>query len=1299
MTKSKRHNTLDGLNRRIDGCMTADLPRLRSRLRQVRRRARERKSVDRLIEEIEQRIAESHDRVRTRQQHVPTVTYPQDLPVADRRDEIKQAITDHQVVIVCGATGSGKTTQLPKMCLEVGRGVRGLIGHTQPRRLAARAVSARIAEELDCPLGREVGYKMRFNDRTAAETMVKVMTDGILLAEIVRDRRLDAYDTIIIDEAHERSLNIDFLLGYLKRLLRQRRDLKLIITSATIDPHRFSEHFDDAPIIDVEGRMYTVEVRYRPRDAGDDDELRDVNEAISDALAELATVDNGDVLVFLPGERDIREAAEVLSGDPSVASEVLPLYARLPTAKQDRIFHPRGGRRIILATNVAETSLTVPRIRHVIDTGVARISRYASRSKVQRLPVERISQASAEQRKGRCGRLAPGVCLRLYDEADFEARPTFTEPEIQRTNLAGVILQMLLLDLGDPREFPFLDPPAGRLIRDGYDTLHELGALDDRDRLTPIGRDLARMPVDPRVGRMILAGRDEHCLREILVIAAVLSIPDPRNRPLDQLDAADQAHEEFFTGESDFIGYLNLWKFYRRLKGKVSRNQLRKACTQRFLAYNRMREWDELHGQLRDAAADQRYHLNDTPAEPDAIHRALLTGLLNHLARRGDGWEYTGAHNRKCMIHPGSCMFDVRPKWIMAAELLETTRLYALNVAPVDPQWIEPLAGHLLTYQHTDPRWDMESARVIADERVTLFGLTVVPRRNAHYGPIDPVRSRELFIHHALVEGEFRTPAPFFEANRELIEEIERLQAKQREGNLLADTQTRFAFYDARIPENIHNGPAFEKWRKQAERDDPRRLFMSRDDVLAAPVDHLTPDLFPDKLEVSGTTLELDYVADPSDERDGVTVSVPVAMLNQVSTQELDWLVPGLLREKLIALLRSLPKSHRTAMVPIPNFAERLLPLLQHRRSEPLIEALTDCIAQMTHLQIPRELWDIDKLPEHLRINIAVVDEQGKTLASGRDLVSLRHQVGTKTEDAIQHAAPDQWHRDGIDTWDFGPLPEAITLERGDMAVRGFPAVVDAGDSASLRVVGSAEQATFESRRGIRRLFALHAQNDLAYVEYELDDLDQMAIQFATLGSRDQLLRDLLDAVVDRAFLDEQPLVRDLAAFDQRLLESRDRIPETARMLHGWARQIVALHHQVALALDTSKPAWQDVADEIRDQLRALLPEGFMADTPWPWLGQFPRYLNAIVRRLEKIQHGQLDRDRQRQADLAPFWRGYLATGTPSPRTLAPPMAQFRWMIEEFRVSLFAQDLGTAVPVSGKRLREQAQQAGVRINV
>ena len=1140
MATSKADNALDQLWQEIDRCRTADRPRLRSRLRQARRRHREGKPIDRIVGEVESKISGSLKQIAERGGRIPGVQYPDDLPVAMRRDEIKQAIEEHQVVIVCGATGSGKTTQLPKMCLEAGRGVRGLIGHTQPRRLAARAVATRIAEELDCPLGGEVGYKMRFNDQAAAQTMVKVMTDGILLAEIVRDRQLDAYDTIIIDEAHERSLNIDFLLGFFRQLLPRRRDLKLIITSATIDPQRFSEHFDGAPIINVEGRTYPVEVRYRPRQVDDDDEVQDPITAIGEALVELSSVDNGDVLVFLPGEKDIRDAAEALSGDPTIAAEVLPLYARLPTAKQDRIFHPKGGRRVILATNVAETSLTVPRIRHVIDTGVARISRYASRSKVQRLPVERVSQASADQRTGRCGRLAPGVCIRLYDEPDFRARPPFTEPEIQRTNLAGAILQMAMLDLGDPREFPFLDPPAGRLIRDGYDTLEELGALDERGQLTSIGRALARMPVDPRIGRMILAARDEHCLREILVLAAVLSIADPRQRPLDQLEAADAAHAEFFTGESDFLGYLNLWKFCRRLKGRTSRNQLRKACTQRFVAYNRMREWEELHAQLRDTAADQGFHLNSEPAEPAAIHRALLTGLLSHLAQRGDGYEYTGAHNRKCMIHPGSTLFDARPRWIIAAELLETSRLYAINVAPIDPQWLEPIAGRLMKYHHGNPRWDADSARVIADERVTLFGLTIVPRRRAHYGPVDPVRSRELFIHHALIEGEFTTRAPFFKHNQELIEHVGRLQAKQREGNLLVDVGQRFAFYDRRLPAGIHNGPAFEKWRKQAEREDPKRLFMSEADVLITSVDHLTSDMYPDAMGVAGTKLELDYVADPGHERDGVTVRVPLVMLNQLNSQQLDWLVPGLLREKIVAMMRRLPKAYRTSLVPIPQFADRLVPLLNQRRDEPMVAVLSDCIGRMIGMTVPEELWDVRDLPEHLRLNVAIEDEHGKTIAMGRDLNVLRDQVGSQTEQAIQHATPDQWHRDGIRDWDFGTLPETITVDRGDMAVRGFPAIVDARDAVSLRTLSDVNQATYETRRGVLRLLSYQLANDLAYVEYDLEGVDDVVIQFATLGGRDQLMNDFLDAVVDRTFIDEQPAIRDGEAFEARIEQLDD---------------------------------------------------------------------------------------------------------------------------------------------------------------
>jgi len=1290
---------IDDLRRRLDRALSIDRPRLAGRLRSAAGRVRRGEPADRMLDQIEARLNESIAAVEQRRASWPHIEYPADLPVAQKRDQIMAAIAEHAVTVVCGATGSGKTTQLPKMCLELGRGVAGMIGHTQPRRLAARAVATRIAEELNTPLGKQVGYKMRFADHTDAATLIKVMTDGILLAELSSDKSLAPYDTLIIDEAHERSLNIDFLLGYLKQLMQRRADLKLIITSATIDPQRFADHFGGAPIINVEGRTYPVAVRYRPLRTPGDQENLDTIDGIREAMYELAGEDHGDVLVFLPGERDIREAAEALSRDPNINADVLPLYARLPNAAQQRIFHPTGGRRVILATNVAETSLTVPRIRHVIDSGEARISRYSSRSKVQRLPIEAISKASADQRKGRCGRLAPGICIRLYAEDDFEQRPEFTEPEVQRTNLASVILQMSALKLGDPRTFDFLDPPSGRMISDGYDTLFELGAIDEEGRLTRIGRDLSRLPVDPRIGRMILAGRDENCLREVLVIASALSIQDPRVRPPDRRQAADEAHGQWFTGESDLLGYLNLWQWFRKLRSDVSRNRLRRALDQNFLSYPRMREWEDLHKQLRDSAADLRLHLADGKAEPDAIHRAMLTGLLVNVGYREEGHEYTGAHGRKFFIFPGSSLFVGKPKWITAAELIETSKLYAHGVAPIQPNWIEQVAPHLVKKHHTNPRWDIESQRVVADERATLFGLTIVPRRVVHLGPIDAVTARNLFIHHGLVEGELRTGAGFHQHNLHLIEQIERLEAKQRKRDILVDAQVRFDFYDARLPADVYSKATLEKWLKAAGPDADRELRMTRELLLAGRTDHITEALYPDQLEAAGAKLKLDYVAEPGHEADGVTATVPLGLLSQVSEDQVEWLVPGLLRDKVEAMLRALPKRYRRQFVPIPDFVDRLVPRLKDFRGQgrPLVEAMRACIAAHMNVDVPTEAWQTEELEEHLRMNIAVTDENEQVIATGRDLAALRSQLGDTTREAIREAHSVDWQRDGIAAWDFGEIPETVTLQSRGMTMHGYPAVVDQGEAVGLRVFDTSDEAAAETRRGIRRLFALQAAGELSFIARELRGLDAMAMKMASVCDKATLVADVLDAAVDVTFIEGQPAVRDGEAFDRRLVDRGAQLQPTAERVWATVARAIQAYHEAVLAMDELGKSAGDVRADVTEQLKHLMPAHWVRDTPWGWLAQVPRYLQAVGKRVDKVRDGRAKQDAERLAELLPYWRAWADGPDVSPRPTNEALMRYRWMLEEFRVSLFAQELGTAMKVSPKRMCEQASKAGLAI--
>ncbi|NBC95222.1 MAG: DUF3418 domain-containing protein, partial [Deinococcus-Thermus bacterium] len=966
---------------------------------------------------------------------------------------------------------------------------------------------------------------------------------------------------------------------------------------------------------------------------------------------------------FLPGERDIREAAEALSGDPAMDAEVLPLYARLPAARQDRIFHPDGRRRrVILATNVAETSLTVPGIRHVIDSGLARISRYAARSKVQRLPVEPISQASADQRKGRCGRVAPGVCIRLYSEEDYQSRPAFTEPEIQRSNLAGVILRMAVLGLGDPGRFPFVDPPSGRMLRDGHDTLCELGALDSSDCLTDLGRRLARLPVDPRVGRMILAGAQEHCLREILAIAAALSIPDPRLRPADNQDAADQAHAPFFTAESDFLGYWKLWRFYRELKGRLSRNQLRQACSQNYLAYPRLREWEEVHRQLRDAAAEERLHLNDRPAEPAAIHRALLAGLLSNVGRRDDGFEYAGAHGRKFAIFPGSALFHAKPRWIMAGELVETTRLWAHTVAPIQPGWIESIAPHLVKRHYAQPHWDAETVRVMAYERTTLFGLTLTPRRRVHYGPIDPPAARELFIHHGLV----------------------------------ADPRVRFEFYDRRIGPAAYSADTFERWREQAERDDPKRLFMTRGHLLAHDPDERILSQYPDQMDLAGTRLDLDYRAEPGHEADGVTVRLPLPLLGQVPARRLEWLVPGRLEEKVAALLKTLPKAWRRQFVPVPDFARRLRPMLDASEDLSLVDAIARCCRERAGIDVPAEAFDPSKLPPHLVMNIVVTDESGEPVGCGRDLDALRARFRDQTTRPVADAWRERWHDDDLTAWTCGELPRRTERDYDGRTITGHVALVDRGAAAGVDVFDTAERAAFEHRRGLRRLFACAVTQELAFIEHDLGDIDQLALWYSLLGSRRQLVREMFDAAVDHAFLDDDPDIRTPEVFSRRLSERADRLEPAARSVHGIAYLCLQLQQRVRAELDAAPQAWSQAAQDIHTQLAYLVPADCLTHTSRAWLSQKPRYLKAIVRRLAKLADGRLDRDAAAMSELEPHWRRYRQHAAQAPpHALGGEVARYRWMVEEYRVSLFAQDLGTSVKVSPRRLEAQARRAGL----
>ena len=1244
-------------------------------------------------------IAESIERAERRRATLPTPSFPEELPVSQRRDEIAEAIEAHRVVVVCGETGSGKTTQLPKICLGLGRGVRGTIGHTQPRRIAARAVATRIAEELGRPLGSGVGYKVRFGDRTGADDHVKLMTDGVLLAETRADRWLEEYDTLIIDEAHERSLNIDFLLGYLRRVVERRPEFRLVITSATIDPERFSEHFGGAPIIEVSGRTYPVEVRYRPLASGDDEEERDVVAGILDAVDELARpsgAGGGDVLVFLPGEREIRETAEALRKHHPPETEILPLYARLSAEEQMRVFRGHRGRRIVLATNVAETSLTVPGIRGVVDPGLARISRYSPRQRVQRLPIEPVSRASADQRAGRCGRVGPGVCVRLYSEGDLAERAEFTDPEIVRTNLASVVLQMKSLGLGDVSDFPFIDPPDARLVGDGYETLHELGAIDDDGELTGVGRELARLPIDPRIGRMALGADREGALSEGLVIAAALSIQDPRERPADRRDAADEAHAAFAHERSDFLTYLNLWSWFQERKRHLSGAKLRKACKQNFLSYVRMREWEDTHRQLRRLVTELGYHPNTEPADEDAVHRALLTGLLTSIGRLKDNKEYAGPNGVRFSIFPGSGQFSARPKWVMAGQLVRTTRLYAHTVARIDPRWVETLAPHLVRKRHGSPLWDGASGRVVAEQRVALFGLEIVSGRMVDYGPIEPHEARRLFIHHALIEGEIRTKGKFLDRNRALIDRVEALEAKGRRRDLLADAESRYAFYDARIPPDVWSVSKFERWRKDAERGNPALLEMTESDILAGDASEITPERYPDERPVADSAAALRYKFEPGARDDGVTIEVGVADLPRIDDRDQQWLVPGMVEEKIVALIRALPKRLRTSLTPAPDVAAKVAATLGDGPHEGvgLLERVAEALGRLSGQRIGADAWREDALPEHLRMNVRVVDGAGEVLAEGRDLAAIRRELGATADAATRTVAHPDYQRTGARSWDFADLPERVAVDVGGRSVDAYPTLLPDAEGVSPRLLADRAEAGASLREGVARLLTIELGRDaLSLVDHDAS-FARLCVLYAPVGEPKSLRADLGEMIVRDAALGDRTPARTRAEYDAALDAGWNGMRDAARRCLALVGSILEERQGVELALDGAPASWQRSVTDIDAQLDALFAPRFLVESPGRWLAQYPRYLRAVRTRVERIASGgrqSVVRDEAWIDELLP-WMELLSERTRRNRESGlrdAELERFRWMLEEFRVSLFAQELGTVVKVSPERLRKQ----------
>jgi len=1223
----------------------------------------------------------------------PAIVYDDALPVCDRRGEIAAAITAHQVVIVCGETGSGKTTQLPKICLELGRGARGLIGHTQPRRIAARATATRIAQELKSELGRAVGFKIRFTDRVSPDSYIKLMTDGILLAETQGDPQLRQYDTLIIDEAHERSLNIDFLLGYLKQLLPRRPDLKLIVTSATLDADRFSRHFGNAPVIEVSGRLYPIELRWRP--PADD---VDLPEAIVDAVDECHRNGPGDVLVFLPGEREIREAAEALRKHHPPDTELLPLYARQSAQEQQRVFAPAKGRRVVLATNVAETSLTVPGIRYVVDSGLARVKRYSHRNKVEMLQVEDIARAAANQRAGRCGRVMSGVCIRLYGEDDFAKRPAHTDPEILRASLAGVILRMKSLNLGAVDDFPFIDPPLPRMITDGYQLLAELGAVNDQQELTRIGHELAKLPLDPRIGRMILAARDGHCLREMLMLAAALSVQDPRERPPEQAGAADQAHATWRGDESqqrsEFLAWLNLWKAFDHVWTHESQRKQRDWCRKRFLSYLRMREWREVHAQLHTLCGEHNWRENAQPATYEEMHKALLAGLLGNIGLRSEEEKhYLGARGIRFWPHPGSALAKKAGRWIVAAELVDTTRLYARCLAKIEPEWLEQVGAHLVRKSVYDPHWEKKTGQTRAWERATLHGLVLYARRPVAYARIDPALARELFIREGLVQGELPDEmarhARFFQHNRKIVRDIEQLEHKTRRQDVLVDEELIYAFYDDKIPAEVTDVAGFEHWRKNAEKAEPKLLYLSREQLMRHDAAGVTSERFPPQMTIHGQPYPLAYHFEPGAEDDGVTLIVPVAALNQVPAVRCEWLVPGLLEQKAAQFVKTLPQKYRHRLQPIDDFAADFAQA-EHEADEPFLRALTRAAEEKMQLKLPLDAFRAEMAPPHFFMNFRAVDEHGRMLGQSRDLAALRARFARQIEQRFARAEVKEKPETGQEAvlsgqtfWTFGELPDIMEVDVGGRSVIGFPALVDEGGTVALRVQDTPEKAAAVHRKGLRRLFALELREQVKFVEKSLPR--ELGLLFMPWGTEAELKSQIVAATLERVCM-MTPLPADAARFGKRRDEARTRISLVAQEIARLIGAILAEHAAVQKKLAQIKTP---VAAEIKAQCAELLPKDFAEATPFERLTHFPRYLKAVSLRIDKLRA-----DPARDARLAqefaalhkPWERERLArrkSGAPDPW-----LEDFRWLLEELRVALFAQELKTPMPVSAKRLQK-----------
>nr|WP_275669188.1 ATP-dependent RNA helicase HrpA [Pseudoalteromonas shioyasakiensis] len=1274
-------------------CLRKDQFIFKKRLHGIKKINDETKQAN-IAQKIAEDISRSQQLREQRLAAMPKVTYPEQLPVSQKKDDIKQAIANNQVVIIAGETGSGKTTQIPKMCLELGRGVDGYIGHTQPRRLAARSVANRIAEEMQCELGQQVGFKIRFSDQVSDNSYIKLMTDGILLAEIQQDRYLNQYDTIIIDEAHERSLNIDFILGYLKNLLPKRPDLKVIITSATIDPERFSKHFDDAPIIEVSGRTFPVEVRYRPTTEINKDEMEadgDQLQGIFDAVDELCDEGPGDILIFMNGEREIRDTADALSKRNLKGTDVLPLYSRLSNAEQNRIFAPHSRRHIILATNVAETSLTVPGIRYVIDPGTARISRYSYRTKVQRLPIEPISQASANQRKGRCGRIEAGICIRLYSEEDFNSRPEFTDPEILRTNLASVILQMLGLGLGDMQQFPFVQAPDSRNINDGLTLLEELEAIKPAKRhkkteLTKSGRSLSRLPVDPRLAKMVLTADGLGALREVIIIVAALSIQDPRERPQEKRGAADEKHGRFDDPDSDFIAFLNLWNYLEEQQSELSNSQFRKLCQKDFLAYMRIREWQDIVYQLSTVCNEMGMKATTNVADSERIHQSLLSGMLSHIGFKDEKQTYKGARNSQFHIFPGSGLFKKSPKWIMSAELVETSKLYARINARIDLKWVEGFAQHLVKRSYSEPHWEKKPGAVIAFEQQTLYGLLIVNKRRCVYSNIDPKVSRELFIRTALVEQELGQNEGFLQYNQELIEDIQVLENKSRRRDILVDEQTLFEFYDKKIPQDVNNRAAFNKWWKGQKQKDKRFLHMSREELMQHGADHVTEFDYPDTWQQENLLLPLAYHFDPGQAVDGVAVQIPVALLNQVQETGFDWHIPAFRHELICALIKSLPKTIRRNFVPAPNYADAVLAAIEPMQGN-LIDAISTRLLRMTGVRVEPDAWDLSTLAPHLRLQFEVRDEHDKLLARGLNLSKLKAQLQGKVTDTLSKVADKGIEKADLTEWSFGELPSSYVKKQGQYEIKAFPALVDKKDSAAVELFDNEHKAQQAHQQGLRRLVLLNVPSPIKYLQQNLPNKSKLGLYFNPFGKVNDLIDDCIAAAVD-SLLTKYGNIRTADAFEKAKEQIRGELGDTVVEIATQVEQVLSIAHGLNKRMKGRVDLTMITAHgDIKSQLQSLVFKGFVSQHGAAKMTDLIRYLKAIERRLEKLPVDP-NRDRLCVLELEKVAEQYqkLANKIPKGMPIPEEISAIFWMQQELRVSLFAQTLGTPYPVSAKRV-------------